>query len=310
MIKYVVKRILLIVPILFCVIFIVFAIMELTPGDPARIILGSKAEQAAVDALTKEMGLDRPFFVRFANYLFDIVTKLDFGESYRSHKPVFDEIFSRFPVTFKIAVLSIVSAALIGIPMGILSAVRQYSALDVISRTAATFFAAVPGFWLGMISIYVFSLKLGWLPSNGIATPESFIMPVATLSVMFAAQLLRLTRTAMLEIIRQDYIRMARAKGASERLVIWKHALKNALLPIVTSLGISFGGLLGSTVVTETLFSIPGIGAFIVTSVRMKDTPVVLAGILLLAALFCLIMLVVDLLYAAIDPRIKAKYTS
>lgn len=309
MYKYVVKRLLFTIPVLIGVTFIVFTIMALTPGDPGRMILGQAAKQEAVAQLNHELGYDRPFFTRFFEYLKDIVTKLDFGESYRTRKPVFDEIWAKFPHTFKLAVFSIIFSSLIGVSLGILSAVKQYTFIDTFSTVMAMFFAAIPGFWLGMMLIYFFSLRFGLLPSSGIDSWQGFILPIVTLTLSGSASLLRLTRSTMLETIRADYIRTARAKGATQKIVIWRHALKNALLPVITVLGMHFGGLLGGAVITESVFAIPGLGNHIVSAIRQKDVPVVMAGSLFLAALFCLVMLAVDLLYAFIDPRIKAKYS-
>ena len=308
MYKYVIKRVLLTIPVLLGVLLIVFTIMSLTPGEPARLILGASADQAAIDAFNQLHGLDATFPERLWNYLKDIVTDLDFGRSYRSDKPVFDMILGRFPITFTLATLSIFFSAVIGIVFGVVSAVKQYSKLDATLTVTAMIFASIPSFWLGMMLILGFSLNLHMFPSHGADSWQSYVLPVLTLAVSAAAGLLRMTRSAMLETIRMEYIRTARAKGASPRDVIYKHALKNALLPVVTSLGISFGTSLGGAVVIETVFSIPGLGMLIVNAIRDKDFPLVMASILFLAALFCLVMLIVDLIYAFIDPRIKSKY--
>ena len=308
MYKYVTKRILLTIPVLFGAIFLVFAIMQLTPGDPATLILGMTASPEDIAALNHRLGADQPFFQQFFNYVKDIVTKFDFGESYRSGKPVFDSILARFPTTFWLALWSMVASSVIGIVLGIVSAVKQYSATDNILTTLAMLFSAVPGFWLGLMLMVVFALNLGWLPFGGVDSWKGYVLPVATLSLGGAASVMRLTRSTMLETIRQDYIRTARSKGAPENKVIFKHALKNALLPVITSMGMNFGGSLGGAVIVETVFGMPGVGMLIVESIRQKDTPVVMAATLFLAALFCLVMLVVDILYAYIDPRIKARY--
>ena len=306
--KYVINRLLLTIPVLIGAIFLVFAIMSLTPGDPGTLILGMTADKADIAKLNAEFGYDQPFLIRFVNYLKDIILHFDFGNSYRTRTPVFDEILVRFPNTFYLAVTSMVLSSILGISMGILSAVKQYSFIDNFFTVLAMFFASIPGFWFGLMLMLVFSLKLGWLPSNGVDTWKHFVLPSITLALGGAAGLLRLTRSTMLETIRQDYIRTARSKGASERIVIWKHALKNALLPVITSLGMNFGASLGGAIIIEIVFGMPGLGTYIVTSIRQKDVPAVLAATLLLAVLFCLIMLIVDLLYAFIDPRIKAKY--
>jgi peptide/nickel transport system permease protein len=308
MFRYVVTRLLLTVPVLVGAAFLVFTIMSLTPGDPGTLILGMTAKQEDIAKLNTELGYDQPFFVRFFNYTKEIVLHFNFGDSYRTRKPVFAEILVRFPNTFYLAVASMILSSILGICLGILSAVKQYSFIDNFFTILAMFFAAIPGFWFGLMLMLLFSLKLGWLPSNGIDSWKSFILPTITISVTGAAGLLRLTRSTMLETIRQDYIRTARSKGASERAVIWKHALKNALLPVVTTIGMSFGASLGGAIIAEMVFGMPGLGTYIVTSIRQKDVPAVMAATILLAALFSLIMLVVDILYAFIDPRIKAKY--
>ena len=233
----------------------------------------------------------------------------NFGLSYRTRTPVFTEIFSRFPTTMKLAAGAMLLSVAIGVPLGILSAVKQYSALDVINSVTAMFFSSIPAFWLGLLSILLFALKLGWLPSNGADSVKSFILPIVTLALPGAAEILRLTRSTMLEVIRQDYIRTARAKGASSMVVIWKHALKNALLPVITVAGMHFGALLGGSVITESVFAMPGVGTLAIDAIRSKDTPQVMAAVLMLAALFCIIMLIVDLLYAFIDPRIRSRYS-
>jgi peptide/nickel transport system permease protein len=308
MVKYVISRLLLLIPIILGVSFIVFSILSLTPSDPGSIILGMNAEQEAIDELNRQLGFDKPFLVRYADYVANAVTRFDFGKSYITQKPVFQEIASRFPNTLLIAFAGVALSGMIGIPIGIYSAVRQYSIGDAIASVSAMFLAAVPGFWLGMTFMLIFSLWLGLLPASGANTWKHFIMPVFTMALPAAAQMLRLTRSTMLETIRQDYIRTARAKGASERRVIFRHALTNALLPIITMLGINFGTQLSGAIIVESVFSIPGIGTLVVSSIRMKDIPQVMAATLFLATLFCLIILFVDLLYAFIDPRIRAKY--
>jgi peptide/nickel transport system permease protein len=310
MYKYVIHRLLITIPILLGVSFILFAIISLTPGDPGRLILGENAEQEAIDQLNKEFGFDRPFLMRYLKYITDILLKFDFGISYRTQRPVINEIMVRLPNTLCLAALSVFFSSLIGISIGILAAVRQYSLLDNIATVLAMFFAVIPVFWFGMMLIYVFSLKLAWFPTSGIGTWKNFVLPIATVALTSTGRTLRLTRSAMLETIRQDYIRTAKAKGATSRVVIWKHALRNALLPVITILGINFGHLLGGSVVIETVFSIPGLGTLIVTAIRLKDIPTVLSTTIFFAAFFCLVVLAVDILYAYIDPRIKAKYSA
>jgi len=308
MTKYIVKRLLMLIPVLLGVSFIIFTIMNMIPGDAATLILGETSSMEAREQLNEELGLNDPFIVRYVDYVADAL-RGDFGNSYRTRQPVFDEIFARFPTTIKLAAGAMLLAVILGVPLGILAAVKQYSAADMISSVAAMFFSAIPAFWLGLLSILLFSLKLGWLPSNGADTARAFILPIVTLSLPGAAEITRLTRSTMLEIIRQDYIRTARAKGAGEQRIIWKHALRNALLPVITVAGMYFGSLLGGSVITESVFAMPGVGTLAINAIRSKDTPQVMASVLLLAVVFCVIMLLVDLLYAFIDPRIRARYS-
>lgn len=308
--KYIIKRILFTIPVLFGAIFLVYAIMYLTPGTPAELILGITAKPEDIAALNHRLGADLPFFRQFFNYVKNIILHFDFGTSYQNGKPVFDSILARFPCTFFLALSSTVLGCGLGMVLGIISAVKQYSWLDNALTTLAMFFSAMPGFWLGLMLMILFSLKLGWLPFSGVDTWKGYVLPTITLALGSAASDMRLTRSTMLEAIRQDYVRTARSKGLPEKVVIWKHALRNALLPVVTSIGMGFGSALGGAVICETVFGMPGLGMLIVTSIRQKNTPVVLAATLFLAALFCIVMLVVDILYAYIDPRIKALYKS
>lgn len=308
MIKYVVKRLVYMIPVLFGVSFLVFAILSLTPGDPGSIILGITAKPEDIAALNAEFGYDKPFLIRFFDYIGDVIFHFDLGISYQSREPVVDDIIARFPNTLLLAVLSMSAASIIGISLGIISAIRQYTALDQTLVVVALVFASIPGFWLGSMLMLLFSMQLGILPSHGASSLKHFILPTITVCMTSAAGLLRLTRSAMLETIRQEYIRTAKAKGASQKRIIWKHALRNAMLPVVTTLGTSFGASLGGAIIAETIFAMPGMGTLITTAIRQKDIPVVMGSTLFLAVLFSLVILIVDVLYAFIDPRIKAKY--
>jgi peptide/nickel transport system permease protein len=307
MLKYVIKRLLILIPVLLGVVFIVFMIMQLTPGDPGRIILGTNATQEEVDELNEDLGYYDPLPVKFVDYVAKALTG-DFGRSYRTNQPVFDQIFEKFPVTLTLALLSIILVVLISVPTGILSAVKQYSKIDISVTVLAMFMAAIPTFWLGLLLILLFALQLNLLPSFGVGSWQGYILPTITMAIPSAAIIIRMTRSTMLETIREDYIRTARAKGAPERVIIWKHALRNALLPIITLVGISFGGLLGGTILVEKVFGLPGLGSLMVTSIGMKDIPMVMACTIFLAALFCIILLIVDLMYAFVDPRVKAQF--
>lgn len=306
--KFILKRLLYMIPVLLGVAFLVFAILSLTPGDPGTIILGITAKPEDIASLNEQFGYNKPFLIRFFSYIKDIVLHFNLGVSYQIREPVINDIMAKFPNTLKLTIFSMSLSAIIGISFGIISAVKQYSALDHICVVTALVFACIPGFWLGLMLMMLFSLKLGWLPSYGAESLKNFILPTLTVSMTSAAGLLRLTRSAMLETIRQEYIRTAKAKGASKKRIIIKHALRNALMPVVTTLGTSFGASLGGAIIAETVFAMPGMGTLITTAIRQKDIPMVMGSTLFLAVLFSLIILLVDILYAVIDPRIMDKY--
>ena len=305
--KYILKRLLTLIPTLLAVIFIVYFIMDLTPGDPGTLILGERASQEEIDAKNDELGYNKPLPVRYVNYVADLVHG-DMGNSWKSGRPVMGEIIARLPVTVTLAVGAILIGTVIGILVGILSAVKQYSFLDFSATAIAMALASFPGFWIGMMLILLFSLYLGWLPSFGGGDLKHYILPWITTACPFLASQMRMTRTSMLEVIRMDYIRTARAKGQRESKIIMQHALRNALLPVVTILGINFGGLLGGTVTIETVFTLPGVGSLIIEAIRTKDVPIVTGATVMLASFFAILMLIVDVLYAYIDPRIKSRY--
>ncbi len=306
--KFILKRLLYMIPVLLGVAFLVFAILSLTPGDPGTIILGITAKPEDIASLNEQFGYNKPFLIRFFSYIKDIVLHFNLGVSYQTREPVINDIMARFPNTLKLTIFSMSLSAIIGISFGIISAVKQYSVLDHICVVTALVFACIPGFWLGLMLMMLFSLKLGWLPSYGAESLKNFILPTLTVSMTSAAGLLRLTRSAMLETIRQEYIRTAKAKGASKKRIIIRHALRNALMPVVTTLGTSFGASLGGAIIAETVFAMPGMGTLITTAIRQKDIPMVMGSTLFLAVLFSLIILLVDILYAVIDPRIMDKY--
>ncbi|MGV8145145.1 MAG: nickel ABC transporter permease [Alkaliphilus sp.] len=306
--KYIFKRLLLLIPVMLGVAFIVFTMMYFTPGDPAAIMLGETASEEAVEKLREEMGLDRPFIVQFSTYIKNLVVHQDIGRSYQTKKPVVTAILERFPTTLTLAALGVLVAVLLGIPTGIISATKQYSIFDSASMVAALLGVSMPNFWQGLMSIIVFSVWLGWLPSSGFTTPLHMILPALTIGTSSAAIITRMTRSSMLEVVRQDYIRTARAKGQKEFIVITRHALKNALIPVLTVVGLQFGYLLGGAVLTETIFSIPGVGRLMVDAIMKRDFPVVQGGVLFLAITFSFMNLLVDILYAFVDPRIKSQY--
>ena len=305
--KYVIKRLLMLIPVIIGVSFLVFFIMSLAPGDTARMMLGEDAPIEAVEALREELGLNDPLLVRYANYMLDLLHG-DLGTSYKSNRPVFGEIAARFPDTLELAFWGMIFAVVLSIPIGILSATRQYSAIYSVSMVFAFLGVATPNFWLGLMLIIGFSLHLGWFPSGGAEGWRSLVLPVITLGTGCMANITRTTRSSMLEVIRQDYIRTAKAKGVSRKKVINKHALKNALIPVVTVIGLQFGALLGGAVLTEAVFAWPGLGTFLVNSIKAKDTPSVLGCVIIFSICFSIVNLCVDLIYAFIDPRIKSKY--
>lgn len=305
--KYILRRLLLLIPVMIGVTFIVYTIMFFTPGDPAQILIGENAPKEAVEKLREEMGLNDPFILQYLRFLKNAV-RGDFGRSYSTKKPVFDEVFARFPATLKLTIAGMIVAIAIGIPVGIISATKQYSVTDNVSMILALLGVSMPNFWLGLMLILLFSVKLGLLPSGGDSGFASLILPAITLGTGVAAIITRMTRSSMLEVIRQDYIRTARAKGVMERKVINKHALRNALIPVVTVVGLQFGYLLGGAVLTETVFSWPGVGRFMVEAIRQKDTPTVLASVIFMSVAFSIVNLFVDILYAFLDPRIKSQY--
>ncbi len=311
---YVLRRLLLAVPVLFGVSLLVFAVMHLAPGDPAAIMLGAQATREDVERLHRELGLDRPFPVQYAQWL-GRVLRGDLGRSIPLGREVLPEVLVRFKATLILTGGALLVALAIGVPAGIVSATRQYSWLDRISMAVAVTGVSLPVFWTGIMLIIVFSLTLRWLPSAGMFSPYGggdladllwhLVLPAVTLGTASAAALARMTRSSVLEIVRQDFVRSARAKGLAERAVVGRHVLKNAVNPVVTVLGIQVGTLLGGAILTETVFSWPGLGSMMVRAIQARDYPLVQGGVLLIATTFVGVNLLVDLLYAVFDPRIR-----
>jgi len=296
------------IPIIIGVSFIIFTILYFIPGDPATNILGPGATEEAINQLNEDLGYNDPFIVRYVTYIKNAL-KGDLGRSYSNKLPVLGEIAKRIPVSARLAVGSIFISLLIGIPIGVLSAVKQYSLYDKIPTGIALFVASMPAFVIGMLLMLALGLKLGWLPVSGVkAGWVSYILPCVSLGLPYGSRQLRFTRSSMLETIRQDYVRTAKAKGASKRKVIWGHAMRNALMPVITVAGTSFGALLGGAIATESLFGLPGLGVYISDGIKFKDVPAVMGGIISFAIMFSLVILVVDITYAFVDPRIKARY--
>ena len=307
MLKYIIKRLLWLIPVLLGVTVIVFTLMYITPGDTATILLGDSASPESVAELNAQLGLDQPYIVRLFNYIKGVV-HLDLGTSYRTQQPVIDEIMARLPNTLILAGLATILATVIGVVTGIISAVKQYTLADNIATGVALFGVSMPPFWLGLLLILLFSVRLGILPSYGTSTWKCWILPTVTLGTAVAGIIMRQTRSSMLEVKRQDYIRTAKAKGQKPLVIILKHEFRNALIPIVTVIGVQFGSLMAGAILCENIFSISGVGKFLVDSINNKDYPSVMGTVLVVATLCSIINLLVDILYGFIDPRVKSVY--
>lgn len=303
MLFYVIKRLLSNIPVLLGISFLLFFMLRMIPGDPAQVLAGEVATQEDIELIRHELGLDRPIYVQYAVFLGRLV-RFDFGRSAKTQHPVILEIWARLPNTILLAVVAITLACLFGIPAGVISAVRPYSWLDYLVTSGALFGISMPVFWLGLMMIVVFSMWLHWLPAGGIGTWKHVVLPSITLAGFVVAFIARMTRATVLEVFSQDYIVTARSKGLKEHVVILKHALRNALIPIITVVGLQFGLLLGGTVLTESVFAWPGLGRLIVDSILARDYPITQGAILIFGLLYVLVNLIVDLLYALIDPRI------
>lgn len=307
MIKFVIKRILKIIPILLGATFIVFSIMSLAKGDAIDMLAPDATEEEKLQ-LREELGLEGPLIVRYGRYIMNLCTG-DMGTSYKSKAPVVEELAQRVPYTVELALAASLITVIIAIPLGMLAAIKQNSAFDSISMALCLVGVSMPAFWVGLLLMLLFSLKLGWFPVSGSDQGIlSLILPAMTQSVAGMASIGRVTRSSMLEVVRQDYIRTARAKGLPERTVIFHHAMKNAMLPTVTAAGLQIGNLLCGGVITESVFSWPGIGRFLVTSISWRDTPCVLGCVVMFVLFFSIVNLLVDVLYGFIDPRIKSQY--
>lgn len=332
MLKYILKRILMLIPVILGIVTIVFIVMRVFAPDPAAMMLGKYATGDAIAALQEKLGLNEPIHVQYFKYLSQIV-RGDFGDSLFSKTPVIDEFMARIPATIELAVVSIIIASIIGVVVGIISAVKQYSLFDYASMFGALIGVSLPIFWLALMLIMLFAVNLHWLPVSGrmdiaISLQEvtgfnildsiitgnwealgsclkHIILPATSLAVACMALIARMTRTTMLEVVRQDYMRTAKAKGLGSIAVIFKHALKNGMIPVVTVIGLQLGALMGGAVLTETIFSWPGVGGYIVQGIQSSDFPVVQVGAVMIAIIFVVVNLLVDVLYAFIDPRIR-----
>lgn len=305
MLKYTSKRLFYLLLVLVGVSFLVFLLLYMTPGDPVRMMLGESATPQAEEQLRNELGLNDSFLVQYGRYIKNIVVHHDLGTSYATKRPVLTEILEVFPNTVKLATAAIVIAIVLGILLGIISAVKQNTIIDNVVMVLALIGTSAPIFWIGILMIMFFSVKLRWFPPSGFGSFKQLIMPALALGMQSTAMIARMTRSSMLEVIRQDYVDTARAKGQKERVVITKHVFRNALIPVITVIGLQFGILLGGAMLTEIVFSIPGIGRLMIDSIKQRDFPVVQGCVLFVAACFSLVNLAVDLLYAVFDPKVS-----
>jgi peptide/nickel transport system permease protein len=302
--RYVVVRLLWIVPVVLGVSLIVFSIMKLVPGDVAQVIAGMDGTAEDVELIRHSLGLDRPVHEQYLTFLGNMLQG-DFGRSAVTKRPVADEIASRIGPTAELAVAAFLISLLVGLPAGVISATRRYSIWDTLSTLIALIGVSMPVFWLGLMLMLLFSVTLGWLPSSGAGTPAQLVLPALALGSASTAIIARQTRSGMLEVMSQDYVRTARAKGLTEWVVLMRHALKNALIPTITVAGLQVGYLMGGAVLAETVFARPGLGRLLVDSIARRDIPVVQTTIMLLSVTFVLVNLIVDLLYVKLDPRIQ-----
>jgi len=308
MYRYVLKRLLLLIPVIIGVSFIVYFIISFAPGDPARIMAGAEASQEDIERIREEYGLNDSVIIRYVRYMANFLQG-DMGTSYMTGGSVFDLCMKKLPATAALAGVSCLFTLVISIPLGIYSAINQNTWKDNIAMVMALLGVSIPTFWFGLLLILLFALRLGWFPSGGNETPLSIILPALTLGINMLAFMTRTTRSSMLDVVRQDYLMLARAKGVTEKKVISKHALRNALIPIITTLGLEFGGLLGGAAMTESVFAWPGLGRLVVDAINQRDIPLVTGCVLITTILVSVVTLIVDILYAFVDPRIKAQYS-
>ena len=303
LVKYSIKRLLMLIPVILGVTLILYYVMALSPGNPALQILGADASPEQIETLEKEMYLDQPILVQYGNYIWNVL-HFNFGTSWVSGYNVLDVFWEKLPNTLMLASIATLWAVALGIPIGIYAAVRQYSIFDYGSMVVAMLLFSFPAFWLGIMCQILFCLVLQWLPATGIGTWKHLVLPSLILGANTLASIIRMSRTSMLDVLKQDYIRTARTKGVSKRDVLVHHAVRNSLIPVITQIGISFAGCIGGAVVTETVFTIPGIGSMLINAVKSRDIPVVMGTVIFIAAMVGLINLIVDLICAKVDPRI------
>ncbi len=306
MTKYIIRRLLWLIPVIIGVLTIVFILSAITPGDPVDALLGQESTQEERQELREKLGLDKPVFIQFVNYVVKVVTKGDLGTSYQTKQPVAQEMITRIPVTLKLTFASVLVALIIAIPLGVISSVRPYSWIDNLSMGIALFGVSIPQFWFALMGMLVFAVTLHWLPASGIKTFAGWVLPVAMIGIGNAGNFARVTRSSMLEVVKQDYIRTARAKGQKEYIVILRHGLRNALIPVAANVGNTIGVSLGGAIIAETIFSLPGVGKYMIDAIYNRNWPAIQGGVIMLALAFSIVMLLMDILYMFIDPRLMS----
>ena len=309
MIRYIIKRFLLIIPVILVLSFIVYVLLDLAPGDAATAMASDEMTMEEVEVLRHSMGLDRPVIVRFFEYMGNLIFHGDLGVSIRTGAKVWDQYIARFPTTAKLAIYSEIVTIVISIPLGIIAARKENTWVDAGATTLSLLGLSIPNFWLGLLLILLFAVKLGWLPATGNEGFKSFILPAITVGTGNAASLARTTRSAMLDVLRADYLRTARAKGCSEKVVINKHALGNALIPILTVIMNQFSGLFGGAVLTEAIFALPGVAQLSIQAIRNNDYGLVTGGTICTTFVITFFLVILDIVIAFVDPRVKAQYS-
>ena len=307
MLKYVIKRIIGVIPTLIIVVTFVFFFVRMIPGDPARLVAGPQATQEDVEVVREELGLNQPITTQYVKYVTGLLHG-DLGDSLRTKRPVALEVSLRYMNTVKLTVFSLVWSVIVGVLLGVWSGRHRSKWQDYTGMTIAISGISMPSFWIGFLLIMLFAVKLNWFPTTGADSWKSFILPGIALGTSIAAIIARFTRSSIIEVMKEDYIRTARAKGIRENTVIWKHAFRNAMISVVTVVGLQFGFLLGGSVVTETVFSIPGIGMLMITSIKARDYPMIQGAVVVIAIIFSILNLVVDIIYTFVDPRLKTIY--
>lgn len=305
MLIYALRRIVGMIPLLFVITIIAFLFVHLTPGDPIRIMYGAELDQQTYEALKEREGFNDPLMVQYWNYMYNMVVHADFGVSYRTKTDVSSEIIRRFGYTFTLTILAMFWAILIGLFVGIIFATKRNSFLDRFGMVSAITMLSVPEFWFGLMVMQIFAVQLGWFPTSGSGTFKHIFLPSITLGFGVAATIVRFTRSSVLEVMREDYVRTARAKGQKESVVVWSHILRNALIPVVTMAGLQFGFLIGGAVVVEQVFAWPGLGSYLIDAILSRDYPVIQALILLFSLQFLVVNLLVDISYGFLNPQIR-----